>query len=128
MARVKELSRDLRLPRIVPLIGVILGMTLVFAGVVLFFEHDITRVGVVSVGMLLLAAGAWYSDNPYFKNKRRYLTLRAEVDGFIALVRELNAAGGARKPQGELDRVNAAMHESVDRIAQLAGKPDVGSL
>ena len=126
MAREKQLSQ--RLARILPLIGVILGMTLVFAGVVLYFEHAITRGGVVSVGMLLLAVSAWYSDNPFFKKKRRYLRLRTGVDSFIVFVRELNAAGGAPEPQGELDRLNAAMHESVDRMAQLAGKPDAGSL
>ncbi len=128
MARVKELSRDLRIPRIVPLIGVILGMTLVFGSVVLYFEQATTRVGVVSVGMLLLVAGAWFADNPYLRSQRRYFKLRAEVDSFIGLARELNAAVGTRKPQGETDRVNAAMHESVDRMRQLAGKPDTGSL
>ena len=103
-------------------------MTLVFASAVLYFEHTITRVGVLSVGMLLLAASAWYSDKPYFKNKRRFLRLRAEIDSFIALARALNAAECAQEPQGELDKLNAAMHESVDRMAQLAGKPDIGSL
>ena len=127
MAREKELSGNLRLPRIVLLIAVILGMTLVFASVVLYFEHAATRVGLVSVGMLLLVAGAWFADNPYLKSQRRYLKLRAEVDGFIALARELNAAADPRVSQ-ELNRVNAAMHESVDRMAQLAGKPDTGSL
>ncbi len=103
-------------------------MTLVFASAVLYFEHTITRVGVLSVGMLLLAASAWYSDNRYFKNKRRFLRLRAEIDSFIALARELNAAGDTQQPRGEMDRLNAAMHESVDRMAQLAGKPDIASL
>ncbi len=125
MAREKELSR--RLTRSLPLIGVVLGMTVVFASVVLYFGQATTRVGVVSVGMLLLVAGAWFADNPYLKSQRRYLKLRTEIDSFIALARELNAAANPRVSQ-ELHRVNAAMHESVDRMAQLAGKPDIGSL
>ncbi len=124
MAREKEFSR--RLARSLPLIGMVLGMTVVFASVVLYFEQATTRVVVVSVGMLLLVAGAWFADNPYLKSQRRYLKLRAEVDGFIALARELNAAADPRVSQ-ELKRVNVAMHESVDRMAQLAGKPDTGS-
>ena len=126
MAKEKELSFDRRLARSLPLIGVVLGMTVVFASVVLYFGQATTRVGVVSVGMLLLVAGAWFADNPYLKSQRRYLKLRAEVDGFIALARELNAAADPRVSQ-ELKRVNVAMHESVDRMAQLAGKPDTGS-
>jgi hypothetical protein len=124
MAREKELNR--RLARGLPLIGVVLGMTVVFSSVVLYFGQATTRVVVVSVGMLLLVAGAWFADNPYLKSQRRYLKLRAEVDGFIALARELNAAADPRVSQ-ELKRVNVAMHESVDRMAQLAGKPDTGS-
>ena len=127
MAREKQLSFDRRLARSVPLIAVVLGMTVVFASVVLYFGQATTRVVVVSVGMLLLVAGAWFADNPYLKSQRRYLKLRAEVDGFIALARELNAAADPRVSQ-ELKRVNVAMHESVDRMAQLAGKPDTGSL
>ena len=124
MAREKQLSR--KLAHILPIIGVIIGMTLVFVNAVLYFGDANMRVLIVSVGILLLASGVWYAGNPYLKNERRYLELRAEVDSFIGLVRELNAAGHG-KPQGELNRVNAAMHESVDRMAQLAGKPDVGS-
>ncbi len=125
MARDKELNR--RLNRGLPLIGVVLGMTVVFASVVLYFDQATTRVVVVSVGMLLLVAGAWFADNPFLKSQRRYLKLRAEVDSFVALARELNAAADPRVSQ-EMKRVNVAMHESVDRMAQLAGKPDVESL
>ena len=125
MAREKELNR--RLNRALPLIGVVLGMTVVFASVVLYFDQATTRVVVVSVGMLLLVAGAWFADNPYLKSQRRYLKLRAEVDGFIALARDLNAAADPRISR-EMKRVNAEMHESVDRMAQLAGKPDIESL
>ena len=103
-------------------------MTLVFVNAVLYFGDANMRVLIVSVGILLLASGVWYAGNPYLKNERRYLGLRAEVDSFIGWVRELNAARGPGKRQGESDRLNAAMHESVDRMTQLAGKPDVGSL
>ena len=126
MAREKQLSR--KLAHILPIIGVIIGMTLVFVNAVLYLGDANMRVLIVSVGIFLLASGVWYAGNPYLKNERQYLGLRAEVDSFIGLVRELNASGGPGKPQGESDRVNAAMHESVDRITQLAGKPDNGSL
>lgn len=86
--------------------------------------------------MLLIEAGAWQLATPLLVEERRYTRLREEVDDFIGLVRELNDAavrarrqeegagageGGAPNPTAE---VLEEMHASVDRMAELAGRPD----
>ncbi|MCH7491261.1 MAG: hypothetical protein IID05_11270 [Gemmatimonadetes bacterium] len=99
-------------------------MTLVFAGVVLLYPRN-TNVGiaVVAVGIFSLLMGVWYAAHPYLKSERRYVRLRAEVDGFIGLVRQLNAAACAGQPE-RVQGLTAEMHESVERMRDLAGKED----
>ncbi len=107
-----------------PVTAAILGMMLVFASVLfLYFEHPNARIIVVSIGMIVFLGGMWYAANPFIKNERRFLKLRAEVDRFIALVRDLSRAASAGDSEAG-ERVKAAMHESVERIGGLAGKAD----
>jgi len=113
-----------RLVRNVPFLVAVVGMTLVFAGVVLLYPQNTTvGIAVVAGGIFSLLMGVWYAANPYLKSERRYLGLRAEVDGFIGLVRQLNAAACAGQPE-EVQGVTAQMHESVERLRDLAGKED----
>ncbi len=107
-----------------PVTAAILGMMLVFASVLLlYFGHPNARIITVSIGMIAFLGGMWYAANPFIKNERRFLKLRAEVDQFIALARDLNRA--SRAGDGEAgERLKAAMHESVERIGGLAGKED----
>ncbi len=111
----------------VPFLVVVVGMTLVFAGVVSLYPRN-TNAGIaaVTVGIFSLLMGVWYAGNPYFKNEWRYLRLRAEVNGFIGLVRQLNVAACAKQPE-RVQGMTAEMHESVERMRDLAGKEDAPS-
>ena len=113
-----------RLARNVPFLLAVVGMTLVFAGVVSVYPRN-TNVGiaVVTGGIFSLLMGVWYAAHPYLKSEWRYLRLRAEVNGFIGLVRQLNAAVCAGQPE-RVQGLTAEMHESVQQIRDLAGKED----
>jgi uncharacterized alpha-E superfamily protein len=75
----------------------------------------------------------WKLTSPFLQSQRDYVELRAEVDGFILLVRSLNeAALGAREAGTDeswlaLRKVSDAMHESVDHMTELAGKAEGSS-
>ena len=106
-----------------PFIAAFVGMTIVFAGLAVFyFQNPGARLASVSVGTLMMVGGMWYAANPFVKNARRFLKLRAEMDDFIRMARVLNDA--AVVDEHELDRAKAAMHQSVDRMAQFAGRAD----
>ncbi len=107
-----------------PVTAAILGMMLVFASVLfLYFEHPNARIITVSIGMIVFLGGMWYAANPFIKNERRFLKLRAEIDQCIALARDLCDASIAGDSEvGE--RTKAAMHESIERMGELAGKAD----
>ena len=102
----------------------VVGITVVFAGVVSLWSWS-TNVGiaVVAVGTFSLLMSVWYAANPYLRSEWRYLGLRAEVDGFIGLVRQLNAAACAGQPE-RVQGLTAEMHESVERMRDVAGKED----
>ena len=76
----------------------------------------------VIVGLLILQAGAWYAAHPFLTSERRYYGLRAELDRFIDLVRQLNLAAVDPEARENFDRVKAQMQESVEAMARLAGK------
>ena len=97
-------------------------MTLVFAGVVLLYPQN-TNVGIALVagGVFSLLMGVWYAAHPFLKDKRRYLGLRGEVYRLIGLVRQLNDAACAKQPE-RVQGMMAEMHESVERMRDLAGK------
>jgi hypothetical protein len=79
------------------------------------------------VGVLLLEAGVWGLVGGVLPSERRHPELREEGDHFLDLVRQLSAAAVARDDGTEDDasyrEALAAMHSSVDRMGQLAGKP-----
>ncbi len=105
----------------------ILGMVLVFAAVIAIVDRQY-QLGLVILGVLLIEAGVWKLANPFLPSERKYTELRTEVDRFIGLVRELNSAAlEARQQNGaeQWDRyrqVLATLHDSVDRMGELAGK------
>ena len=113
-----------RLGRTAPVLVAVVGMLLVFAAVV-SLDPGNTNVGiaVVTVGLFSLLMGMWYAANPYLRGERRHPALRAEVVGFIGMVRQLDAAACA----GQSERVReltAEMHESVDRMREVAGQDE----
>ncbi len=108
----------------------ILGMVLVFAAILVpaLSLNLQLQIGVALVGILVIEAGVWRLTEKILPNERRFLALRAEVDGFIGLVRELNrAAMRLKKDDGPEARESfreamAALHASVDRMGGVAGR------
>lgn len=104
-----------------------IGMALVL-GAVLFGESIGVQLFLVVAGLLLTEAGLWRLADPILPDERKYLALREETDHFKALVRQVNTAALA-VDRGEdsgsrfvLDEVRRAMHASVDRMVEFAGR------
>ena len=98
------------------------GLSLIFLETLLVVRGPIDFT-VMLVGILLVAAALWGLGRRLARERRVYLQLRAEVDHFADLARKINAHAVAG------DGVWAAatkteMHESVDRIALVAGVVD----
>lgn len=105
--------------KLAPLAAVVAGLLTVLTS--FFLEHPTGWYVTLGVGVIVILVGFWYADHPIFTSTRRHTALRAEVDQFILLVRELNAAA-ARGSQKNVQRVKAAMLESVERMEGVAGK------
>ncbi len=88
----------------------------------LIVSYLVVVLGAVAVGILFLLAGTWYAANPFFKDDREYLRLpmRAEVDRFTGLLRQLNAAAVEDRTGPEFEQAKAAMHESVERMQEIS--------
>jgi len=105
----------------------IVGMFLVFLAA-LGVEDIQLRIILILIGLLLIEVGVWKLANPLYPNERRFNHLRVEVDQFITLARELNAAAlKARTTHSEtledqMDSILASMRRSVDRMADVAGR------
>ncbi len=105
-----------------PVVSAVLGLTTVIGSVAFFyFDRVAMTVAAVSVGILLMLTGTWYAANPFFKDDREHLKLpmRAEVDRFTALLRQLNAAAIENRGGPEFEQAKAAMHESVERMREI---------
>ncbi len=109
--------------RYLPTAAAVVGMTVILGSIVFFFETDYGRIAGVVGGMLVLEAAIWYAANPFLKNQRRYLPLRAETEAFIKLVSELNSAAVNGLPE-EIERTKSAMRESIERMVAAAGKTE----
>ena len=108
----------------------IMGMVLVFLAILLpSISLDLQiQILVVLVGILMIEAGVWRLTAKILPNERQFLALRAEVDAFIGLVRNLNnqgvalQAGETPEVRGRFEEAKAAIHASVDRMGEVAGK------
>ncbi len=109
--------------RYLPTAAAAAGMIVIFGSIVFFFETDYGRIAGVTGGMLMLLGAVWYAANPFFKNRRRYLRLRTEVNQFIDLVRELHIEAVNGQPE-EIERTRSAMHESIERMVAAVGKTE----
>ena len=112
----------------------ILGIVLIFAAILIppLNETMIRQVIVVLAGLLVLETGVWHMASPFLPEDRRHHRLRAEVDHFIAQVRELNRVA-LRDPEGDghppgREELLAEMHETVERIGALAGGDGAGPI
>lgn len=102
-------------------VAAITGIVLVFAAAV-FLEDVLVRVAMIAAGILVVEAGVWYMANPIFTSERRYPALRGELDNLIDLVRQLNHAVVDGVGRDEVERLKAALHDSVEEMGRLAGK------
>lgn len=102
-----------------PVAAVAVGLMILLSS--LLVENLIGWSMTVGAGVLVILVGFWYAVHPIFTSTRRYTALRAEVNQFIGLVRDLNSAAVSGS-QEEGERVKAAMLASVERMAELAGK------
>ncbi len=113
-----------RLNQAAPVMSTLTGLLIVYGGFILL-SNDIHKLIAVTIGLVFLEIGLWYGANPILTSERRYQALRHEVDRFINLTRELNAAVVQGMSQEEVDLVKNAMHASVELMGQLAGKTQV---
>ncbi len=107
-----------------PLVGVA-----VILAAVLFVRDDLRiQLAIVGLGMVVLELGVWKAAHRILPTGRRYLALRAESDLFVQLVRQLNTAALAKKQNDSqahkqvFEEVRDAMRQSVERMAEVAGK------
>ena len=110
--------------------GLSLLGVLVILGAVLLIKPLRQQLAVVVGGILLVEAGVWKLAHLVLPEQRQYHALRAEGDWFMGLVRQLNAAALAVKADDspanrqEFDDIQAAMRQTIDRMAAVAGKTD----
>lgn len=90
--------------------------------------NTLVRVLLVLLGVVLIQAVT--SRLPYyiFHNERRFRQLRSELDEFVWLIRELNAAAvdTSSNPRAEdrFEDLHTALQESLERMALYAGRTD----
>ena len=114
----------------------VLNTGLPFAGVVVILSTLILvqelrlQIAIVAVGIMLIEIGVWKFANKVLPSERKYDALRTEVDQFIGLARQLNTAALARHESGsgehqtEFEAVQRLMAQSVEHMAEVAGKTD----
>ncbi len=116
--------------RVVATILPIVGMILIFLAILLpsISLNLQLQILVALIGIVMIEAGVWGLTARVLPSERKFLALRAEVDEFIHLVRELNVRAIALRksstPEKEkaLAEATAALHASVDRMAEVAGR------
>ncbi len=107
----------------IPAAGALLAIVAALA-----IQDVVVRVALVVVGVLLLQGGS--GKLPYYlvHNERRFRQLRSELDEFLWLVRELNAAAldSRANPRAEdrFEDLHTALQESLERMALYAGRTD----
>jgi hypothetical protein len=102
-----------------------LNNALVLGGVVIILLQTLMiawtrfQVSIILAGIIINQIGVWGLAAKLLPDRRVNLELRAEVDRFIGLVRQLNAhAVTGDDPQ--VDSTKALMHESIDRMVSVA--------
>jgi len=108
-----------------PIVGVCITL-----GAVLFLEALHARVAVVVLGLLMIETGVWKLAHQLLPSERQFHTLRTEGERFLLLIRHLNDAALALQDNDTPETRQAVadirdmMHQSVERMAEVAGKTD----
>ncbi len=91
-------------------------------------SDPVVRGAIVVLGVLLIQAAGWKLPYSMISHERRFRQLRGELDEFVWLVRELNAAAvearSDRAAEERFDDLHTAMQESLERMAIYAGRTD----
>lgn len=84
----------------------------------------------LGVGLAMVLVGCWRVCYALLPGERRFMALREEVNAFLESARQLNAIAYAARqeahvwyPQAIRD-VKASMHDSVERMSDVAGVPE----
>lgn len=85
----------------------------------LMIAYQRIEVAIVLAGIMINQIGVWGLANKLLPERRVYLQLRAEVNRFIGLVRQLNASAVA-DDDPEVESTKALMHESIERMVSVA--------
>ncbi len=112
-----------RINRHLQLAAVMVGIALVYSSLIFFWDHNV-KVAAVTLGMMVLLMGVWYAASPLLTSERRYLGFRQELHGFLTNARKLNVAAVAGNGAEEIEGITSAMHESIERMTELAGKTE----
>ena len=107
-----------------------IGVAIILGAMISMRESPRSQVALVGLGMVLIQLGVWKTAHRILPDRRRFLALRNEVDQFMKLVRQLNKVGLAVKEDNSpenrlaLENVQATMQQSVQHMAEVAGKTD----
>jgi len=105
----------------------ILGIVLV-VGAILLGRSIYSQLAVGLVGLMCIELGVWQLAHRLLPNDRRFHALRRELDAFVECSRQLNQAALAiqindtPEQRAAFDDLRRALHQSVDVIAEVAGK------
>ncbi len=108
-----------------PMLGVI-----AILAAVLFLQEIRGQIAVVMIGIILIEAGVWKLAHQLLPEERRFYALRNEIDVFIDLSRRLNDVALTLKTDDSpmhrqvFEEIRDTMRQSVEQIAQVAGKTD----
>jgi hypothetical protein len=94
------------------------GVVIILLQTLMIAYHRI-EVAIILAGILINQVGTWGLATRLLPERRDYLQLRAEVDRFIGLVRQLNASAVASH-DAEVESTKALMHESIERMVSVA--------
>ena len=107
-----------------PMAAAVVGATFaVAAAVIVYLGNDVGRILSIMVGLAILVATVWFAANPFRWSSRRFGPLRTEVRAFIGQVKQLNEQVVEGATAEEIEGSKAEMHETVERIARVAGEP-----
>lgn len=101
----------------------VLGGVVIVVVQVLAIADSRLQMAVVAGGIMMIYLGVLRLRKEVLRENRAYLKLRSEVDHFLRLVREINTQAISGE-SALVDDTKAAMQESVDRIASVAGVAD----
>lgn len=102
----------------------------IIVGSVCFIQDFRLQMVAITLGLFMVEGGVWKIAQTTIMNQRKYHSLRAEVNGFLGLVRDLNRAALTMKTtpsvekQREFETILQAMQDAVHRMADVAGKTD----